>query len=368
MKTRYLIPFVTFMTACAASASAGELNVTGDLNVASNLTANSVTLGGETRTNWPSGGGVVGGAVDLTTAVVNFSQTGSLFRLTLTNHTAWVFTNHVAGREVNLQLTQDATGGWTNAWPSDLLWPGGQKVSGSTAPNHFNVFKVLDNGERWLVMDTGIDYSVPCVSNCSYALQFDGGNYVSVAQDDAFETAPFTIEYWIKSDGESSDFGRNFGVQGQWNDNGWRMEANEQYPVFGGSEVMTRPSSLNDGNWHHVAMTLDESGNCVVWHDGQNVGSASSISFTSSDEPVWIGAVPWFGGISGSTVIMDEVRFSNVVRYTSSFTPATSFTVDSDTVAYWKFNEGSGSTLADETSNHDGTLEGSPEPTWVEGR
>lgn len=56
MKTRLLTLFGTFLTACTVCASAGELNVTGDMNVASNLTANAVTLGGETRTCWPSGG------------------------------------------------------------------------------------------------------------------------------------------------------------------------------------------------------------------------------------------------------------------------------------------------------------------------
>jgi hypothetical protein len=36
-------------------ARAGDLNVVGNVNVASNLTATSVSLGGQTRSNWPSG-------------------------------------------------------------------------------------------------------------------------------------------------------------------------------------------------------------------------------------------------------------------------------------------------------------------------
>jgi hypothetical protein len=139
--------------------------------------------------------------------------------------------------------------------------------------------------------------------------------------------------------------------------------------ISNGAGDYGRPTPINDDQWHHVAMTLDANGNCVIWHDGQNVGSATGVSITPSYHDLLIGGVGWYGGYSGSdNTILDEVRFSSVIRYTSSFTPATSFTVDSDTVAYWKCNEGDGTTLHDATSNHDGTLQGDPAAQWVEGR
>ena len=39
---------------------------------------------------------------------------------------------------------------------------------------------------------------------------------------------------------------------------------------------------------------------------------------------------------------------------------------DSHTLGYWKFNEGTGSTTADSSSNgHTGTLQGPPPPHWA---
>jgi hypothetical protein len=51
MKTPIPMIVMTALALCVTSARAGELNVAGHLNVASNLTAQAVTLGGEMRTN-----------------------------------------------------------------------------------------------------------------------------------------------------------------------------------------------------------------------------------------------------------------------------------------------------------------------------
>jgi hypothetical protein len=64
--------------------------------------------------------------------------------------------------------------------------------------------------------------------------------------------------------------------------------------------------------------------------------------------------------------VIDEVRFSPIIRYSGNFTPATSFPLDSNTVAYWKFDEGGGSVAYDVMGNHNGEIHGSPES--VEGR
>ncbi|HWA97405.1 MAG TPA: SUMF1/EgtB/PvdO family nonheme iron enzyme [Pirellulales bacterium] len=60
---------------------------------------------------------------------------------------------------------------------------------------------------------------------------------------------------------------------------------------------------------------------------------------------------------------IDEVRISNVARYTSDFTPAARFDPDDQTEVLYHFDEGSGTVARDASSHHrDGTISGA---TWV---
>ena len=50
--------------------------------------------------------------------------------------------------------------------------------------------------------------------------------------------------------------------------------------------------------------------------------------------------------------LIDELRISNIVRYTASFAPQTSnFSTDASTVVLYHFDEGSGQTLTDSSGN-----------------
>ena len=51
--------------------------------------------------------------------------------------------------------------------------------------------------------------------------------------------------------------------------------------------------------------------------------------------------------------LLDEVRISNIVRYTATFTPQTiPFTPDANTVALYHLDEGTGQTLTDASGNN----------------
>jgi hypothetical protein len=66
---------------------------------------------------------------------------------------------------------------------------------------------------------------------------------------------------------------------------------------------------------------------------------------------------------TGFTGVINAARISTVARYTGIFTPPDTLDADSDTLAVYRFDEGSGTTLRDSSGNgHNGTI---IDATWV---
>jgi hypothetical protein len=80
--------------------------------------------------------------------------------------------------------------------------------------------------------------------------------------------------------------------------------------------------------WYHIAMT-DDGSNTTIWLDGVNLGSRGSVGGLTN-------AIIYLGGFTNSLGMngyVDEIRISNTVRYTTTFTPsAAAFTNDRDTL------------------------------------
>src|SRR5581483_12494229 len=111
--------------------------------------------------------------------------------------------------------------------------------------------------------------------------------------------------------------------------------------------------------WHHVAATYD-AGGAHLFVDGNLVASqAVASTIVQTGDPLTIGTLDLTGDIFSG--VIDEVRISNVVRYTGSFTPSGPYVADANTKGLWHFDEGSGSTVADSSGNgNTGTLVNGP--------
>lgn len=129
-----------------------------------------------------------------------------------------------------------------------------------------------------------------------------------------------------------------------------------QYPLAG----------LNEDAWGHIACTRDAT-ELALWIDGDLVDTASGSPYA----PPPPGTPLSFGGDSRTPPNspqfvggIDDVRISDVVRYTSDFTPEFRHTADADTLALFHFDECTGSTTADAL---DETRTGSLDygATWV---
>jgi hypothetical protein len=138
--------------------------------------------------------------------------------------------------------------------------------------------------------------------------------------------------------------------------------------VFGvdagaGSITLCGTSNAANGLWRHIAVTRRRStGEMQIFVDGvrEAIGSGGtgnmsyrdgrSTSFPLSDPYLVIGAEkhdagPAYPSYNG---FIDEVRISNIIRYTSNFTrPSSPFSADANTVGLYRFNEGTGTVIGD---------------------
>jgi len=121
------------------------------------------------------------------------------------------------------------------------------------------------------------------------------------------------------------------------------------------------------GQWYHIAVVYNGT-NLRFYRNGTLVGqNYRSDKILNNDNNRYIGGYhydfsprDWFSGE------IDEVRISNIARYTTNFTVSTSpFVSDSNTVGLWHFDEGTGNIAYDSSNNHNnGTIYGAQ---WVPG-
>ena len=184
----------------------------------------------------------------------------------------------------------------------------------------------------------------------SSSLSFGGNDYVTFGDLDL--TSSFTLEFWMKANSKTgwasvlmknSDYGLEFDPQGRLSTsiyNGGTWGGYIYYP------------GITTGQWHHIAMVWDEVGNDLfLYVDGVMVGSdLNRGNHQSNNNPLRIGA--WTTGSEYFNGLIDEVRISNFIRYTSNFTPPpTLLEADTGTVALWHLDEGSGQTVTDNSGH-----------------
>jgi len=185
-----------------------------------------------------------------------------------------------------------------------------------------------------------------------------------------------TFEFWLKANaGENTGvvncglptgwisgnmvFDRDIFGDGDYGDYGVSLNSGKvTLGLHNGTDGATLCGATNvaNGAWHHIAVTRNATtGETRIFVDGQLDLQATSVtgnlsyrdgrttSYPNSDPYLVIGAekhdvgaaYPAFKGW------LDEVRISNVIRYTANFArPAFAFSPDANTVALYHFNEG----------------------------
>ncbi len=147
-----------------------------------------------------------------------------------------------------------------------------------------------------------------------------------------FGTGAYTIEFWIKTTANAgwimfnaannTGFRICIGSNGSTGGNDGKIQLNEQ--VSNADDYTSSSSTVNDGQWHHVAISRPSSGSPKIFIDGTHeVTSGSSGRNCNSNDDCFIGRRQSGGGyaLNGQ---LSNFRVTGAALYTSNFTPPTS--------------------------------------------
>lgn len=183
---------------------------------------------------------------------------------------------------------------------------------------------------------------------------FDGtGDYIFADINYSFGSSQdFTWECWFRQDTNTNTFPLIFGNYTSYGSNDWGLfvDRNNDNTIrlfvnnLGG-ELLTSTTTIADDTWYHVAVTRSGS-SWNLWVDGTSEDTATnSGSIDTANRDCYIGADP-----NTSTTFfhgwVDELRWSDTARYTTSFTPSTTpFQNDDNTLLLLHMDGTDGSTV-----------------------
>ena len=202
--------------------------------------------------------------------------------------------------------------------------------------------------------------------NC---IGFNGSNKITFASTPTIPVgnSNYTLEAWVKPNTVSGANGivgwGNWGGGNQVNALRFNGPTQIHNYWWGNDLVVTIPNAL-DGNWHHVAATFDGTTRSIFWDGvlkgsdhpgGHNVTTSTNMNIAATNNG------EYFDGA------IDEVQIWSVGRSQAQIQDNMNSVIPENSTglaAYYRFDEGTGTTAADATGNaNNGTLFNSP--VWV---
>lgn len=203
-----------------------------------------------------------------------------------------------------------------------------------------------------------LDAIVTLTPTLGSALSFNGSGMVFVEPFPAMPSTHFTVSCWVKSYAGNDETGI-LDAGSSVNQNFWihtlpaAGNRGVQVGIGTGSSANTLEFEFPAGtenDWHHIALTYN-GGSLILYGDGAFVGTVSS-SFSSALEKIFMGVKSdETGNFNGR---LDDVRILNRQLSQTEIQMTQNRTIGSTTdglVAYWKFDESTGSKSFDLSPN-----------------
>ncbi len=247
----------------------------------------------------------------------------------------------------------------------------------SSGQSSAHTLTIYNTGESDLNFDITIDGT-----GSTYALEFDGvDDYVEVPDNPSLSAigGALTLECWMNV-GEYPFQTRE--VLGKW---GYGASSDDEFDMdflstgrvlisvsgSGGYTGLRSKTTLSPYTWTHVAGVFDSASTSYKLYINGNLDTNRTPSTITldrdTDQPFRIGTYD-FNFADNFKGLLDEVRIWNVARTQAeirAYMNRELIGTEPGLIGYWKFNEGSGDTAYDYSSNNnDGTLLGGA--AWVD--
>lgn len=225
------------------------------------------------------------------------------------------------------------------------------------------------------------------------AISLNGTDQYLTLNTDQFIPDTFTTEFWVKTTAASTEqtiltYGDNKiliginssnqfyvshdqsglsgggGEGGKNGDDDKIKKRNGSKPTIAEVVTITGATTISPNQWYHIVVSAESGGNIVLYVNGTQDASASITTASAIDSSWRLGRKKFTGPYFAGEI--DELRIWRTVRTVSEirsymFKPYDG--ISTNLMAYWQFNEGTGSTANDVTNNIEADLSNSP--TWV---
>lgn len=155
------------------------------------------------------------------------------------------------------------------------------------------------------------------------SIYFDGTGDRLIPDEAALQPGggAYTVEFWINTTATS----RTYLVHSaDTSDTGFRLRMQDDGKIHIDEQVSNTDyvaessSSVNDGNWHHVAISRASGGSAYIYINGTSEANIAANHNFNNSNPLYIGSRSAAGYLTG---YLDEIRISSAQRYSGTFTP-----------------------------------------------
>ncbi|MBM4375324.1 MAG: hypothetical protein FJ095_09580, partial [Deltaproteobacteria bacterium] len=182
-------------------------------------------------------------------------------------------------------------------------------------------------------------------------------------------SGPWTFEFWVRihglyatSDPSHPTYGHLFDMNENYAAYAIRPIVSYERKLYAytyndtsgpwNMSIKTSPIPALDTGWHHFAMVYDGDGSGRAYLDGVLQGAQTGLApIINATSTMAIGsAAGYFPGYETAPVSLGGIRYSKTARYTNTapFAPASSWSVDENTIAQYLTKQGLGDELVDE--------------------